>query len=148
MRLLAEDDGKRTYQGADGTFHIVRAEVRGQSGTLGVEAYSYPAVREEAEKGVDARLSRWFKTTGRRLGVTPFGERAGAWTEETVEWHEGLLDQDYEPVPYFEPYTQHRYFLEQAYWPPAPVDPVPEPKTPAPKISDFRGEGRFRQGTM
>ncbi len=136
MELISEEGLKRTFLGGDEkTWYEQHAIIRGQSVSW-VESKDEDierAQREFAEKGARANLMAYWALNDE---FEPFGEVTVSWSDVEVVWTEGVFDEDGEPIPYFDPWWMKRCVAEQAYWPPAPVDPDPN-SLPKPSKRDI-----------
>ena len=140
MKLMAEVGNKRTYLGKDNeTWYEVMAEIRGQWGTIGEDAYAIEAVRKKTEYLVLEKLDEWVEEKQRTLGIELIGTAAVSW--ERVPVYLWVEDPSHPAGGYSDYNTiighNWRCLVEQGYWPPAPVDPDGE-EPPLPTVRDIQ----------
>lgn len=151
MQLMAEMGAQRTYLGNDGeTWYEVRKETMVK--TYPIEERHYRAFEEDPTRTVDIHpelkavlhrcslaLRVWFMENDE---FDPAGEQSVFYSSETYS-REELARFKFDPED-FEPDTAYRIVgVERGYWPPAPVDPDPDPQERKPRKNDFRGD-RFK----
>lgn len=140
MQLMSEEKGYRVYLGNDNeTWYEVRAELRVQALTIGLEAYDNEVIRERTEKAAAAHLHAWFAAIGDDLGYEAFGDVEITWRDTETSWSPDLIDEGGRPVPEFETFWMKTCIAERGYWP-VPSDPDPASEEPHPRASDFRGD--------
>lgn len=148
MQLMSETANARTYFNPEsGYWYEVRKELMAKSYPL--EEWHYIAFEQDPTRTVpnhpelEAVITRcsldlrvWFME---HEDLDPASAQAVAYSSETYT-REELARFKFDPAD-FEPNVSYRIVMvEQAFWPPAPVDPTPEEPTPPPRRSDFRGD--------
>lgn len=151
MLLMAEIEGKRVYLGHDGeTWYEVRVETMVK--TYPIEERHYVAFEEDPTRTVpnhpelkatitrcSLALRTWFMDNEQ---FDPIGEQSVFYTPETYDRDE-LARFKFDPEEFLFGVQYRIVMVEQAYWPPAPEDPDPDPQVRKPRKNDFRGD-RFK----
>lgn len=148
MQLMSETASARTYFNPETEYwYEVRKELMAK--TYPLEERHYVAFEADPTRTVpnhpelEAVITRcslalrvWFMD---HEEIDPASEQAVSYSSETYD-REELARFKFDPAD-FEANTSYRIVMvEQAFWPPAPVDPTPEGTTPKPRPSDFRGD--------
>lgn len=120
MKLIGETSGARFYESEDGASQWeVRAQLYCMNASTGKAALeSFPQTRTQFESILRERLDAQIAI----MGGEPFGEVTQWWTDELVTWEPGMLDEDGEPLPEFEPWTLTRCHSERGFWPTPPKE--------------------------
>ncbi|QGZ16691.1 hypothetical protein PBI_DEWDROP_43 [Microbacterium phage Dewdrop] len=131
MELMAEERYKRTWLAADGeTWIEQQAQIIGFRAVTGAHVFEtdeqgelrYPEVRETLEKQLKAQVSGWFAVHAPEE-AEPVREPVASWSRDMVSWVPDSVDQDGNPIPYFEPYPVAVCTAEQAYYLGTPQEP-------------------------
>ncbi|QNJ55931.1 hypothetical protein SEA_RASPUTIA_41 [Microbacterium phage Rasputia] len=148
MQLMAEFPTHRTYLGNDDeTWYEVRKELMAKTYPLEERHYrafeadptrtvpNHPELKDTVMRCALA-LTAWFTDN---VDFDPAGEQSVSYSSETYT-NEDLARFKWDPSDFL-PNTQYRIVMvDQAYWPPAPVDPDPDPQRRKPRKNDFRGD--------
>lgn len=146
MKLMSEAGYARTYLGDDlETWYEVRLELKAQTYPVVEEDWQSSDDNPEAYRRVQEAITRcrnslraWF------MDHVDFDPMGGIETSYSAELYtrEQLAQFKFDPNDFLPKVLYRIVIAEQRYWPPAPVDPVPDTTTPKPRSSDFRGDHR------
>jgi hypothetical protein len=142
MKLLMQDESKRVYvDSTDHHFYELPKQVRGQTVVMDTKRdYVLPRGALEGMHGQAERmLAEWFSSKGEggKMGVEAIGDVSF----RTVKYRAEEEDDEGNWTGKF--IYSVKVTAEQAFWPPAPVDPTGD-EPPMPRKSDFIGD-RLKQ---